>query len=117
MMTLANAQLWYDYQKNNQDFYGLGILRYAYRWALLMEERINEGASLQEIAKATSHEADTDGITGFMYGAAVQILSQVWLHGETLRRWHNTDCQIGDEGDKANKEGSCLNPALLTVHL
>ena len=43
------------------------------------------------------------------------MLSQVWEHGEELRRWHNLDTQIHDEGEKANDEGSVLNPALLGV--
>ena len=50
-----------------------------------------------------------------MYGCAVSILFQVWEYGDELRRWHNLDIQIGDEGDKANKTGKVLNPALLNI--
>ncbi len=52
---------------------------------------------------------------GFMYGTAVSILSQTWKHGEQLRRWHNKETQIGNEGDIANEKGGTLNPALLTI--
>ena len=48
-------------------------------------------------AKQLSYEADRDGITGFMYGAAVSILSQYWEYGECLRKWHNKD--YGYDGD------------------
>jgi hypothetical protein len=53
-----------------------------------MEERINKGEELKDIAKQASHDADTEGITGFMYVMAVGILSQAWIHGEELRKWH-----------------------------
>ena len=80
-----------------------------------MEEGIGDGKKLEDIAQATSHEADTEGITGFMYGCAVSLLSQAWKHGEELRRWHNLDTQIKDEGEKANESGGVLNPALLNI--
>ncbi len=91
------------------------MLRHAARWANLMERKMADGAKLEDIAKKTSHEADLEGITGFQYGCAMSILSQVWEHGEQLRRWHNSSSQIGDEGDKANENGGVLNPAVLRV--
>lgn len=39
-------------------------------------------------ANRLSHEADVEGITGFMYGCAVSILSQYWKYGEELRKWN-----------------------------
>lgn len=103
---------------NNTDPYGRRCFTYADQWAALMEARIGDGdpaAVIPEVAQAASREADTDGITGFMYGAAVSILAGCWAHGEVLRRWHNRDVQLGDEGDKANESGGVLNPALLSV--
>lgn len=100
---------------NTKDFYSGGVVAYLERWADLMEEGIAAGKKLEDIAKATSHEADTDGITGFMYGCAVSILAEYWFYGEALRRWHNLDTQIGDEGEEANKNGRTLNPALMTI--
>ena len=55
----------------------------------MMEERIANGEKIEDIAKELSHKADTEGITGFMYGCAVSILLQCWEYGEELRRWHN----------------------------
>lgn len=100
---------------NNQDFYGKGIYDYALTWADLMEKEIESGKTIAECAKDTSHKADTDGITGFMYGAAVNILSNAWEHGEELRKWHNLDTQIGNEGERANESGGVLNPALINI--
>jgi len=51
-----------------------------------------------------------------MYGWAVSFLASFWKYGEELRRWHNLDTQLGDEGEQANKEkGATLNPALLSI--
>lgn len=99
----------------NAEPYGRRCYTYADAWATLMEQRIAKGEQLADIAASTSHEADTDGISGFMYGAAVGILSRCWVHGEALRRWHNKATQLHDEGDKANETGRVLNPALLVV--
>lgn len=63
---------------NNQDGYGSCIYRYAEKWADLMEAQVATGAAVGEIAKETSHAADVEGITGFMYGAAVSVLSAFW---------------------------------------
>lgn len=101
---------------NSDDPYSNRIVTYGEDWANLMEARLEKGEKLVNIAKETSHQADTDGITGFMYGCAVSALSQFWLHGEELRRWHNKDTQIHDEGDKANESGGVLNPALLSLN-
>lgn len=114
-MTLANPKRWGEYVAANTDGYGRGILAFAELWARFMEARMNAGASLADCARETSSLADVDGITGFMYGAAVHILAQCWIHGDALRRWHNLDTQIGTEGERANETGGTLNPALLSI--
>ena len=101
--------------KNSNDGFSAGVVSYGEAWANLMETEMAEGKTIAECAKKTSHEADTDGITGFMYGCAVSALAHFWEHGEELRRWHNLDTQIGDEGEKANESGGTLNPALLNI--
>jgi hypothetical protein len=108
---------WDEQVRINDDPYGKATVDYAKRWAELMEQRMAIGEKLNDIAKITSHEADTDGITGFMYGCAVGILASIWEHGEKLRRWHNLDTQIHDEGEKANASGGVLNPAVLNISL
>ena len=83
------------------------IIDYLERWANLMEKRIADGDEICGIAEQTSYEADTEGITGFMYGCAVNILSQLWEYGEDLRKWHNKEYGYKGEG--------VVNPAVLTV--
>ncbi len=104
-------------EKNSTDPYSRGVVDYTEAWALLMETAITSGSPLEDIAGPTSHQADTDGITGFMYGCAVSALARYWEHGEQLRRWHNLKTQIGNEGEKANATGGTLNPALLNIKL
>lgn len=108
-----------DYDKyvkpNSGDAYSSRVVSYTNEWAKLMETALERGETIAQCASSTSHEADTDGITGFMYGAAVSGLARFWEHGEELRRWHNIDTQIGDEGEKANASGGTLNPALLSI--
>ncbi len=116
-MKISNQNAWQDWVDNNKDFYSKGIIDYAERWANMMEEKMAEGMSLENIAKDTSHEADTDGITGYMYGTAVRVLATSWGYGDQLRRWHNLDMQIGTEGEKANEGNGVLNPALLNIEL
>lgn len=100
---------------NNSDPYGSGVVRFEQRWADAMQVAMSEGATVAEAAAMTEHAADTEGITGFMYGCAVSSLSKFWVHGEELRQWHNIKTQIHDEGTKANESGGVLNPALLNV--
>ena len=104
-----------EYRAKNTDSYGGRVISYSEDWADLMEAKIADDEKIIDIAKSTSHEADTDGITGFMYGCAVQGLAHFWEHGEELRRWHNLDTQLGNEGEEANKSGGVLNPALLNI--
>ena len=114
-MEFKNEAGWNKGVENIQDPYGARIYSYAKDWAELMEKAMAEGKTLEECAESTSHTADYDGITGYMYGAAVGILSQAWKHGEELRRWHNLKTQIGTEGEKANESGGVLNPAILSI--
>lgn len=114
-MKIKNMDNWNQGLKTNEDPYGRACYTFAERWADMMEERIAKGESVADCAKDTSHAANTEGITGFMYGCAVSILAACWEHGEELRQWHNLDIQIRDEGEKANKSGGVLNPAILDI--
>ena len=114
-MIIKDQDVWNAWVTNNTDPYGKGVITYAERWADLMEGRMTDGTSIAEVAQQASHDADTEGITGFMYGAAVSVLATSWEYGEELRRWHNLDTQIKDEGEKANESGGVLNPAILNI--
>lgn len=117
-MKLKNETAWKEWREANTDPYGKCCVDYAEAWADEMEKRMEDGASVADIAKDTSYEVNNRagfGITGFMYGCAVSMLAQAWEHGEELRRWHNLDMQVGTEGEKANESGGVLNPAILSI--
>ena len=94
---------------NSKDGYSYGVVKFMKRWADLMEKEIEKGAKVADIADKTERQADTEGITGFMYGCAVGALSQFWEYGEELRKWHNKEYNY--EGD------GVVNPAIITVKL
>lgn len=110
----GKRDLWLEGLKNNPESYGRAVYRFASHWAFLMEHAIANGATVSDIARSACRDADNEGITGFMYGCAVSILSQCWEHGDELRRWHNIDVQFGSEGEDANDRGGVLNPALIS---
>lgn len=115
--SVRDQKLWDRSVANNQSDYGACGMRYCARWAHAMEAEMSNGKKLEDIAEETSHTADTEGITGFMYGCAVSTLGHVWKHGEALRRWHNIKTQLGTEGEMANEKGGTLNPACLNIEL
>jgi hypothetical protein len=114
MPTLKDSATWHHFVSvNSNDPYGKGIIDFASLWARMMESEINNGKLFAEAAKECSYLADTSGITGYMYGAAVSVLSQCWIHGDDLRAWHNKD--YGKQGEEATKTGAVINPAVLTI--
>lgn len=114
-LTLRNTPAWRSWVEKNQDPYGAACVRYADKWARIMEAEIARGVALVDCAERAASVADDEGITGFMYGCAVGMLAEAWVHGEQLRRWHNRKTQFGTEGDEANESGGVLNPALLRI--
>jgi hypothetical protein len=106
-MRVINQQVYDSWKAKNSDPYGSATFRYAEKWADMMEEKIEAGEKLDDIADKLSHDADVEGITGFMYGCAVSILSQCWQFGEDLRVWHNAQYNHNGSG--------VVNPAILTV--
>lgn len=108
-MKFKNEQEFTSRKLKNTDPYGACIFKFAENWAARMEKAIVDGQALKDVAEATSRQADDDcgGITGYMYGAAVSILSTYWEHGEDLRKWHNKEYEYVGDG--------VVNPAILTI--
>lgn len=94
-------------ETNSHDGYSYSVVKYMHWWTDLMEAEMANGKKLEDIAEKTSHDADKEGITGFMYGCAVAALADFWEYGEELRQWHNS--KYGHYGD------GVVNPAILTV--
>ena len=106
-MQIKDIEKYEGWKNKNTDPYGACTFRYAETWANLMEIKIKEGFIIKDIADQTSHDADTEGVTGFMYGTAVSILTKYWEHGEELRKWHNKEYDYKGNG--------VVNPAIITI--
>ena len=85
-------------EKNSEDFYSLGVIGYMERWGKMMEDAIAQGETVAAAAERTRFEADTEGITGYMYNCAVAALSAFWQYGEELRCWHNQEYGYSGSG-------------------
>ena len=99
-------------EKVYKDWYDITCFTYAERWANMLENLIESSDEdamtvIVNNADRLSHEADIEGITGFMYGCAVNILVQCWEYGEELRKWHNKEYNYNGDG--------VVNPAVLTI--
>lgn len=110
-MEFSDEKAWQQAVDVNTDPYGRGVITFAERWARLMQVEIATGKKLEDVADSTSNEADTEGVTGFMYGAAVHTLASSWKYGDQLRKWHNK--QYGVEEDT---QGT-VNPAVITINV
>ena len=125
----ADPELWPPYEemteRQRSDGYGAVVVIAAGRWADAIEAALAAHADLDFPSVATVGDvaescfADVNAglgvysLTVNQYGLAVSILVRVWSYGEELRRWHNLDTQIGDEGERANASGGVLDPAML----
>ena len=93
---------------NSEDDYSKAIIRYAILWVQYMEYLTKKyGMKMSEIWDRCSDLADVEGVTGFMYGAAASIISQVWQYGEEFRKCYNSKWNYSGAGT--------VNPAMLTI--
>ena len=82
---------WYN---NNSNPCGRACFDFAEKWAKLMEKEIerSEYSPIEVIDKRADNLSSTTGVkitTRFMYGAAVNILSQCWEYGKELKEWYD----------------------------
>ena len=86
-ITLRDPERWQVFVDKNQDFYGKGVVDFATQWGRLMELRVEQGMDVLEAAKATESEADTFGMSGFSFGAALSMLREMWIYGDQLENY------------------------------
>lgn len=99
---------------NSHDPYSLGVVRFMIAWANLMEMEINKTGDPEKTIfdrkDELSNKADEEagGITGFMYGCAVNALREFWEYGTILNRIHNKEYGVDDDS-------GTVNPAVFTI--
>ena len=113
-MPIIKQAEWDNQVKINDDPYGGACVKVAQRVMEILDEELGEFDCHKIICRADD-ESKAGGITGFMAGCVASMVSQCHSRGEEFRKQWNIDQQIGSEGEKANKEGAVLNPALLTI--
>lgn len=106
----AAERLWRKIVRiNSTDGYSRAVVEYAKCWAKYMQHLMKKhNKTVFEVAGNASHLCDLEGITGYMYGCAVNMLSQCWKYGDDLRRWHNKKYGCDDED-------GVINPAIITI--
>jgi hypothetical protein len=85
--TKADKGFWASMVEKNVDSYGSAVLRFADRWARLVDGELKRGKRFNRVVETCSHIADTEEISGFMYGAARSTLIKCWVHGKKLQSW------------------------------
>lgn len=68
---------------------------------------------LSDVWEISSRLSDIYGITGFMYGCAVNILSSVWKYGEELRVQHNS--KYNHNGERGGKSSGFNNFSVIYI--
>ena len=99
---------WETDKKANQDPYGNAVIEVTENVGNLLDKGLSAEKALNKGIKDS-------GITGFQSGCMAGLLSKYHPRGEEFRKWWNLSNQSQDEGEKANKEGGILNPAILNI--
>lgn len=83
-MQFSNRKLFESLRTANTDDYGRTVVRFAEKWADLMESELAQDKSLAEIARTTSQQIGIE-ISGAQFSVALNTLSQTWKYGAGLR--------------------------------
>ncbi len=88
-MLVSNPELWN--QIVNDPYYSNGerpIFEFIQRWATAMENLLNQGKRIAEIADQTLTTCNQEHLPEDDIELAVDVLSQVWLYGSDLANWY-----------------------------
>lgn len=130
-MLISDSDLWERFEKANHDPYGRAVQTFARLWAEAMERRLQTRDGLwdwnlvREVAQPALEDAEREqhsdeGLTGFQFGCAVDLLATCWPGGPLLREWHNAEL-AGDspqgrlQAARATAQGVTLNPAIMEI--
>lgn len=90
-MKVIDEAKWAKVKEQNTDPYGARVVKFAEDWANYMEEVLDKApqpltpAEFKVLSTACSKRANYDGITGFMYVIARDLLVKGWVHGAALK--------------------------------
>jgi len=98
---------WVEWANNNtKDAYSACCVKAV----MLVSAGLDKGMTPEEAA----NETDKLGLTGNQMSGVVHAVSYYHPRGDEFRRWWNLRVG-GKQGTEANKKGTTLNPAVITV--
>jgi hypothetical protein len=115
-MPITDEKLWNSWVKANKDPYGKCCVDVARHVMEILDKEPGD-FDCDKLIDRADREIKAGGITGFMAGCVASMVSKSHSRGEEFRKKWNIANQVGTEGEKANKSGGVLNPALLTISL
>ena len=87
VLELTAEKAWNKSLRVNTDPYGSGVMRYAERWGKLMQVEMRQRGTevlTKEIVEETKFRADNEGMSGFSWGCARNLLIECWKYGAKL---------------------------------
>ena len=123
-MPITDIKKWNKCEEVNKDAYGKCCVDVARKVMEILDESpdkkivggYEDDFSTHKLICRADNEIKAGGITGFMAGCVAQMVSQCHSRGKEFREAWNLHNQINKEGEKANKKGAVLNPALLNIN-
>lgn len=94
---------------NSTDEYNKCIIDYAVLMTQFMEflHKYHNRSVAQSFDIASHYSNSLYGVTGYMHGAAVNIISNLWKYGEEVRVYHNKMFNYSGDG--------VVNPAVISI--
>lgn len=87
-MKVRNKDVYMKWKRvNANDGYSFDIFKFSEKWADLMEEEVEKGHNIEEIADDTSKIAGIDELTNTMFDSSLDILYRCWIYGYELETW------------------------------
>lgn len=114
-MPIIKQKEWNQTVACNKDSYDKVIADISLKAMEILDTIMDRDYDCYDIIKQAYKETGHKGITGFMVGLIAESISYFYSDGDTFRRKWNLKLQYIDEGEKANKEGTILNPATIMV--
>ena len=66
-------------------YYARNFLNYLLRWGKLLQVKLQEGFTVDEIIQQTYEDASTNYASDFLKSAVLDALQRFWVHGDNLQ--------------------------------
>jgi 2,4-dienoyl-CoA reductase-like NADH-dependent reductase (Old Yellow Enzyme family) len=109
---IINKEVWQSWVDANPDDYGGCCVNVA-RQVMAILDAEPGAIDPHAIITRADKEVKAGGITGFMAAVVAQMVAGCHSRGEEFRRAWNAD--YGEQGERANDEGTLINPAIVTI--